>query len=414
MARITGTKRDDVLTGGDESDFILGRTGDDVLRGGRGDDTLKPGTGSDALYGGAGNDLAVIAVLDSASPDTFDGGTGRDTLDARAASDDFFNLIAWSYDTTSSLYTIRQFGDLAAEPDAFTFTNVEVLVGSDEDDQMLLSFSPDDLTINGGTGSDRIYTGTGDDVVYGGAGNDQITGNAGRDQLFGDAGDDDISVGSRSSGLIDGGVGSDTIGASGTVDLERGFVLAGGQRITIRNMENISLSGFLDGAVARGNDGRNVIEAEFAFDSVTLRGAGGADTITGGDSADRLFGDEGNDRLDGGAGADRLTGGTGRDVFRFVDDFFSRPPEADRIMAFSRAQGDRIDLTGMDADTNVEGTQPFRFIASTAFSGRAGEVRFDADAVETRIQLDINGDALPDMNIFLDQPMLLQAADFIL
>ena len=415
MAKIRGTQQNDVLTGGDGNDLIRGLAGDDILRGGLGNDTFRPGSGADAMYGQGGDDIAILSALDSATPDTFDGGGGRDTLNARAASDDFFRLIAWSYDTATSLYTLSQFGTPADQPDAFTFTNVEVLIGSDQDDQMLFSFAPDDLTIFGGTGDDRIYVGDGDDVVRGGAGDDQITGGDGRDQLFGDGGNDTISVGYRGSGLLDGGKGWDTLEADGSVDLARGYAITGaGQRVTIRNFENVSISGFTEGEVVRGDDGKNVIDADFAFDSVTLRGAGGADTITGGDEDDRLYGDAGNDLLNGGAGSDRLWGGTGRDVFRFGDDFFSQPVGADRIMDFSRTERDRVDLTGMDADTTLEGTQAFRFIGWTTFTGRAGEVRFDADGIETRIQLDTNGDALPDVNIFLDQSMLLQRNDFIL
>jgi Ca2+-binding RTX toxin-like protein len=414
MAKIKGTDQNDVLTGTGRNDVFIALTGNDILRGGGGNDTFRPGNGSDTMYGEAGDDKAVIAVLDSATPDTFDGGAGRDTIDASAASEDFFKLIAWSYDTTSELYTIRQFGDLSTEPDAFTFTNVEVLIGSRQDDQMTLSFSPDNLTIYGGKGSDRVYTGDGNDTVYGGVGNDEIRASSGRDRLFGGAGDDEITIGSRSSGLADGGLGVDTISGSGTIDLARGFLLTGGKRVAIRNFENISLSGFQDGATVRGDDGANVIDADFAFDSVTARGAGGDDTITGSDDNDRLYGDEGNDVLNGLAGNDRLWGGAGRDAFRFADTIFSDSPGVDRIMDFSQAERDRIDLTGLDADTSIEGVQTFRFIANNSFSGRAGEVRYDADAVESRIQADTNGDGQADLTIMLDEPMYVRGADFIL
>jgi hypothetical protein len=40
-------------------------------------------------------------------------------------------------------------------------------------------------------------------------------------------------------------------------------------------------------------------------------------------------------------------------------------------------------------------------------------VRYDADAVETRIQADINGDGQADLTIMLDEPMYVRGADFI-
>jgi Ca2+-binding RTX toxin-like protein len=414
MATKRGTNGRDTLIGDGTADVLIGKGGSDILRGLGGDDVLRPGSGRDRMYGGSGDDLAILSELDSASPDLFDGGGGRDTLNARAARDDFFHLIAWSYDSATGVYSVRQFGDTVDKPDALTFTNVEVLIGADDDDQMLFNFTTDDLEIQGGAGHDRIDTGAGDDILRGGTGDDRLSGGDGRNLMYGGSGDDELSLGYRATGLLDGGIGSDTLRAGGDVDLAKGYAVNDvGQRIAIRNIENVDLSGFVDGVVVRGDGGRNVFNADFAFEGATFFGAGGRDSILGGDGADRIFGDAGNDVLEGGGGDDRLTGGTGADRFRFADNFFSDPLGTDRILDFSRAERDRIDLSGMDADTVTEGTQTFRFVGTAAFTGSAGELRYEVGR-DTRIEADTNGDGAADLTILMDGPLALRAADFIL
>ena len=46
MARIRGTKNNDILDGTDDADTLMGRRGDDLLNGGLGNDKLKGGKGN--------------------------------------------------------------------------------------------------------------------------------------------------------------------------------------------------------------------------------------------------------------------------------------------------------------------------------------------------------------------------------
>jgi len=66
-------------------DLIVGTDAVNTLTGGLGDDTLIGGLGADTCYGGAGNDLFRAAASDDPTPvlegDSYDGGTGIDTLD---------------------------------------------------------------------------------------------------------------------------------------------------------------------------------------------------------------------------------------------------------------------------------------------------------------------------------------------
>lgn len=83
----------------------------------------------------------------------------------------------------------------------------------------------------------------------------------------------------------------------------------------------------------------------------TIHGAGGNDSLSGHDGDDLLYGDAGSDALDGGAGADFLDGGAGNDVLAGGSGgdlfYISTGNGSDTIADFSRASGDRVDLTGV-------------------------------------------------------------------
>ena len=143
------------------------------------------------------------------------------------------------------------------------------------------------LVISGSGADDNLTGGKGNDFIYGHGGNDTLRGGGGDDQIQGHSGDDQIF----------------------------------------------------------GDDGRD-----------TLFGQTGHDTISGG---------AGNDQLWGGTGGDTLIGGTGADTFNFGRsvDSTARTTEQiqavtgesidfagiDTILDFSQAQGDRIDLSRIDA-----------------------------------------------------------------
>ena len=87
---------------------------------------------------------------------------------------------------------------------------------------------------------------------------------------------------------------------------------------------------------------------------------------------------------------------------------------ADRITDFSHAQGDRIDLSAIDASTGVAGDQAFSFIGSGVYTGVAGQLRHAVAGGVTTIAGDINGDGTSDFHIQLTGAIGLVAADFML
>lgn len=144
-----------------------------------------------------------------------------------------------------------------------------------------------------------------------------------------------------------------------------------------------------------------------------LYGLYGNDTLVGGDGHDSLNGEDQNDRLEGGAGVDTLTGGFGADrfVFTSVSDT-GVAAQADTITDFNQTESDKIDLFSIDADVVADENQAFNFIESAAFSGVAGELRFDT-AIFSLLG-DVDGDLNADFQIMLTGITNLTNGDLIL
>ncbi|MEK1927108.1 MAG: M10 family metallopeptidase, partial [Rhizobium giardinii] len=119
----------------------------------------------------------------------------------------------------------------------------------------------------------------------------------------------------------------------------------------------------------------------------TLNGEGGSDVLIGASGADRLSGGTGADRLYGGAGADDLIGGADADMFLFKLRTESTVPASgrDTIFDFSASQGDRIDLSVIDANSKATGNQAFAFLGKVAFTGTAAELRYVKGSSDTYI-----------------------------
>jgi len=145
--------------------------------------------------------------------------------------------------------------------------------------------------------------------------------------------------------------------------------------------------------------------------SDSLRGGEGNDSLDGGGGSDFLDGGKGKDLLDGGGGRDVLLGNVGRDrfVFRAVSET-GTGAEADEIRDFSRADGEKIDLRDIDANTRAYGDQAFSFIADAAFSKTPAELRYHDGVVAG----DVNGDRVADFEIVIANQADLGAGDFLL
>ncbi|HEX2727582.1 MAG TPA: M10 family metallopeptidase C-terminal domain-containing protein [Beijerinckiaceae bacterium] len=229
---------------------------------------------------------------------------------------------------------------------------------------------------------------------------------------------------------------------------------------TLQLLGSRAINGFGDdhNELLIGNSATNILRDNFGND--TLKGMGGNDLLFGGKGADRLdggagidllnggngndlllggagndvlfggedglplsgtdhdglFGGAGNDRLRGGTGHDVLTGGTGADRFIFAKTTDSSPSPfhlSDVIMDFHRAEGDKIDVSGIDPAVP---SHAFHFIGTAAFttSAAAGELRIQAASGETIVQACTTFNHLTPSVIIHVRGDVPNAGDFIL
>ncbi len=131
------------------------------------------------------------------------------------------------------------------------------------------------------------------------------------------------------------------------------------------------------------------------------------DVLTGNLLSNTIRGRKGNDWLQGGLGSDNLIGGRGKDRFVYTDAAESSAAQRDIVQ---RGTGDRFVFSAFDGDSTAEGRQSLDFIAKSAFSGVAGELRGTRSVLEA----DINGDSLADFAVKLRGNLLVTARDLVL
>lgn len=164
---ITGTTRDEVLDGG---------TGNDVLNAGAGNDRLKGGAGNDAMYGEAGDDTFIV-LGETTVADTFDGGTGTDTIS-----------ISSNVNLTGSTFTAVE--QLQGTGTQRVVVNASQLTGLVSASGVVFSGSNQEF---GALGGNYVLEGSaGNDVLKGGAGDNTIRPFAGNDSVVGGAGNDTV------------------------------------------------------------------------------------------------------------------------------------------------------------------------------------------------------------------------------
>jgi Ca2+-binding RTX toxin-like protein len=318
--------------------------------------TLAGTAGADILTGGVGNNLFQVNDAGDTVVEAADG--GYDTVTASV-----------NYTLSANVETLILTGD-AVKGTGNSLSNV----------------------ITGGARADVLRGQAGHDVVSGGAGNDRLAGDLGNDVLDGGTGDDRMG----------GGKGNDRY----IVDSTRDVVIEkpGGGTDTVESSVTYTLAENSEVLMLTGAD------------AISGTGNAGNNRLIGNAGNNVLRGLDGDDLLEaGGGGSDRLFGGAGADTFRFVqlDASGASYAKADSIGDFSQAEGDRIDLSAMDAAVLTAGQQDFAFIGKAAFSGKAGELQTIVANGNTYVQGDLNGDKLIDFVIVLDGKMTLTADSFV-
>jgi Ca2+-binding RTX toxin-like protein len=402
--RPTGTRYSETLRGGEGPDTIEGFGGNDTLIGNGGDDALFGGRGNDQLSGGAGDDF----LLGGSGTDRFDGGSGFDT-------------ISFS-DTDAKHGAVANLASGRIEDDGFG--NAETL-------RHVEGFSGGTLfadRFSGNDGDNSFFLDKGD-RAWGAGGDDSFLIN-GAASIYGGKGRDSVAFTSETYGLDEDGCVA-VVKATHGVNLQLGLgtlVDGFGNHATVTSIEEAlgtrfadTLTGGDEANALLGGNGADLLQGSGGND--TLWGEADNDSLSGGDGYDWLFGEagadflsgsDGHDTLVGGAGRDTLMGETGGDVFLFEDgDTGATRGTADFITDFSHVAGDRIDLSCVDAKRGG-GDNAFKFIGDDAFSGHAGELRFEHDGSDLWVMGDTNGDSRADLMIRIDFASDLTKADFIL
>ena len=359
--------------------------------------TLTGQDNRDRITGTAANDTLSGGLLG----DTLEGGDGVDLLDYRGSADGV---------------TV----DIGANTAS----------GGDAEGDVISGFE----SVFGSRNADNLTGADGGGWLHGWQGNDTLTGGNGRDRIEGQDGDD-VLTGGEGTDFLFGGIGNDTYRVT--------FATDGNDRL--RETQGIDTLIALDSTAAgldlrrsgqwlvlekAGTTGKVVIEDHFAPGgtrieflqgtdrtvvlSQSLTGSSADELIVGTSAAETLTGGGGDDVLTGGGDKDVLRGGLGADVFDYnaIDHSSVVAAKRDTIMDFSQAEGDRIDLSSLDANVLLPGNDAFVFLGSGLTAG-AGTLAFRILGGNTLIEADVNGGGA-DFAILLAGSITLTATDFIL
>jgi Ca2+-binding RTX toxin-like protein len=422
-----GTNVENLTALSDSSHDFRGSSANNVITGGAGADLLRLYDGGvDIVNAGSGSDSIFFGATLTAS-DIVNGGSGTDTI---VLQGDY----AGGLTLTANVTAIENISILGGGNTAFGEPGTNrydyVLTSHDSNfaagDQARINgaalLAGEDLTFNGSAETDASF------VVYGGKGRDSLTGGLGNDIFF-------FAEERFASGdTVNGGAGYDGMFLRGNYTID---FTAPGYTGLFTSIENLTLTSATDERYARGGG------TEFDY-NITLANAlvaaGQTLTVNGGllmasetmildgslesDGLLRLFGGKADDTLKGGGqndlihgnlGADTLAGGGGADTFRYDMTAESNSASRDQIIDFTPGT-DKIDLSRIDARTNLAGDQAFTWIGAAAFSGTAGQLRAFQQGGSWILEGDTNGDSVADLVVALtlQGPTPLGAGDFVL
>jgi serralysin len=406
------------LTGNSLNNTLIGNSGANILDGGLGADILDGGAGNDTYYVDDVNDVIIelgtsLKEIDNvfasvnwtlgdnlenltltgtdhlngtgnALNNRITGNAGNNILDGGAGIDTLVGGLG------NDTYIVDNIRDVIVETSKLA-TEIDTVISSVN---WTLGANLENLTLSG---NDNL-NGTGNtlnNVLIGNAGDNLLDGKAGLDTMEGGDGNDTYVLDQFGElGLIKEltNEGNDTLNitynATATTDVVDLSAL------NLLNVENVNLIGSGLFRVV-GNDQDNTLIGNAQAN--ILEGGAGNDVLNGGAGNDTLDGGAGDDILIGGLGTDTLTGGTGAD--RFVFNLLKElglGTLRDVITDFSSAEGDKIDLTKIDANLLKTGLDAFTFIGSESFTG-AGQLRFDNEILSGNI----NGNLAADFEIHL-------------
>lgn len=457
----------DVIGGGDGDDLLIGGGGTDALDGAEGNDTLIGGPGADAFIGGAGDDLVIMTAEDFGYNNTYDGTDGFDVVDYSQSAGQVIGGVRVGVNVNLSNAGIAP--PVAGLLPLDSFISVEGVIGSAFADTLtggnavqvdalgvpitvldpvtgLPVNIPMNFYIDGGAGADVLTGGLGNDIyvvdslldvvneidpvtltplggideirawlTYSiaalpdienlrllGTGNFNATGNALDNVITGNAGNNILNGGLGVDNLV-GGAGNDVYIVDNAGDVVVEGVAAGIDEVQVTVTYSLANQANVEKLTLLGNG--NINGTGNALDNV-ITGNNGSNALNGGAGSDTLLGGGGQDDLNGGAGADMF-------VYRAITDSGVGGNNRDVINGFSSVDGDRIDLSAIDAIAGGAWDQ-FTFIGTQAFTG-VGQLRYVVNnGGNLTLQGNTTGDLAQDFEIRLNNVQALAVTDLIL
>lgn len=183
-----------------------------LVYGTEGNDSFTGTAGTDSVMGFGGDDLFI--AVSGAGVDTFEGGECTDTLDLSQIGEGPEGTgveVVIAYSMPNAVFA-RSSTDYMRGEDLVLATDVEVLIGTDQNDYFDIYANTATMSVFAGGGDDWLFGGDvalyldggdGNDYLYGlseyetyGPVNDTLVGGAGNDTFHGGTGDDLMSSGS--------------------------------------------------------------------------------------------------------------------------------------------------------------------------------------------------------------------------
>jgi Ca2+-binding RTX toxin-like protein len=197
------------------------------------------------------------------------------------------------------------------------------------------------LTVSGGNGNDIIRTGDGNDVIFGGNGDDSVDAGRGTDTVvLGNGNDFFVWNPGQGSDAVDGGSGNEDVMQFNGADVNETMSLSanGSQAVFLRDPAAIRMD-------------MNDIEI---FNLKTL---GGADALTVNNLDGTAIRHANIDLSGGSGGTDQLAHSV----------TINGTNQADRVDV--TAEGGRVDVAGLQAETQISGSDPFDHLQVNALDG---------------------------------------------
>jgi serralysin len=395
------------LTGNALANNLMGNSNSNILNG---------LAGSDTMSGGLGNDIYIIDVL-------------TDYVDETSTLATEIDLVNVAIATVNGTYTL-----FVNVENATLINTVAYNLTGNVLDNVLTGNAAANI-LNGSTGADTMTGGLGNDTykvdnaldvinetsalateidtvessisyvlgsnlekltLAAGVTNINATGNTLANTLTGNGG----------SNILDGLTGNDTmIGGLGndiyTIDVLTDVVTETSTLATEIDLVNVAIA-TVNGTYTLGTN----VENATLINTVAYN-------LTGNTLANTLTGNAEANILTGGAGKDTLTGNLGADIFDFNASTESVVGVGrDVIVDFSNAQGDKIDLSTIDANTLLAADQAFvATILTTGAFTAAGQLRLVGDILSGNTDSNF---ATSEFEIQLTGVSSLTSLDFVL